>query len=62
MHHESNDHGVAGTIALTGSIGGAVDLGGQASGGATRPSTGSIVARLDKGGRWSRGLARCRLM
>ncbi len=28
MHHESNDHGVAGTIALTGSIAGAVGLGG----------------------------------
>ena len=31
MHHESNDHGIAGTIALTGSIAGAVGLGGAAN-------------------------------
>jgi hypothetical protein len=49
MHHESNDHGVAGTIALTGNIAGAVDLGGKAASGAMRPSTGSIVGRLHKG-------------
>ncbi|GIW88094.1 MAG: hypothetical protein KatS3mg108_2418 [Isosphaeraceae bacterium] len=55
LHHESNDHGVAGTISLTGSIGGAVGLGGQANNGAVRPSTGAIVSRLDRGGRWSRG-------
>ncbi|RUL87223.1 DUF1501 domain-containing protein [Tautonia sociabilis] len=46
MHHESNDHGVAGTIALTGSIAGAVDLGGGVAGGALKPSTGAIVSRL----------------
>jgi hypothetical protein len=46
MHHESNDHGVAGTIALTGSIAGAVDLGGASSAGALRPSTGAVVGRL----------------
>jgi hypothetical protein len=55
LHHESNDHGVAGTIALTGSKGGAVDLGGTTAGGALQPSTGAIVGRLDKDGRWSRG-------
>jgi hypothetical protein len=55
MHHESNDHGVAGTIALTGSIGGAVGLGGQAAAGVLQPSTGAIVGRLAKDGRWSRG-------
>lgn len=49
MHHESNDHGVAGTIALTGNIAGAVDLGGKAAAGAMRPSTGAIVGRLHKG-------------
>ena len=49
MHHESNDHGVAGTIALTGNIAGAVDLGGNASAGAARPSTGAIVGRLNRG-------------
>jgi hypothetical protein len=46
MHHESNDHGVAGTIALTGSIAGAVGLGGAANNQAIRPSIGSIVGRL----------------
>ncbi len=46
MHHESNDHGVAGTIALTGSIAGAVGLGGAVAAQAQRPSTGSIVGRL----------------
>ena len=46
MHHESNDHGVAGTIALTGSIAGAVGLGGSANSGALRPSTGAVVGRL----------------
>jgi hypothetical protein len=49
MHHESNDHGVAGTIALTGSIGGAVDLGGGTQTGALKPATGAIVGRLHRG-------------
>src|SRR5690349_5019223 len=49
MHHESNDHGVAGTIALTGNIAGAVGLGGSVSSAAARPSTGAIVGRLHKG-------------
>ncbi len=49
MHHESNDHGVAGTIALTGSISGAVGLGGLANTKALRPSTGAIVGRLHRG-------------
>jgi hypothetical protein len=49
MHHESNDHGVAGTIALTGSIAGAVGLGGPANSKAQRPSTGAIVGRLHRG-------------
>lgn len=46
LHHESNDHGVAGTIALTGSIAGAVNLGGNTASGALQPSTGAIVGRL----------------
>ncbi|MBI1323427.1 DUF1501 domain-containing protein [bacterium] len=46
MHHTSNDHGVAGTIALTGSEAGAVALGGAVSTGAMRPSIGSIIGRL----------------
>ena len=46
LNHESNDHGIAGTIALTGNISGAIGLGGQANGNALHPSTGSIVSRL----------------
>src|SRR5262245_27758729 len=46
LHTGSNDHGVAGTIGLTGSGAGAVDLGGKAAGGGPRPATGSVVARV----------------
>ncbi len=46
LHTQSNDHGVAGTIGLTGSAGGAVNLGGQALAGGVRPATGSVVARV----------------
>ncbi|WP_406694144.1 DUF1501 domain-containing protein [Singulisphaera sp. Ch08] len=49
LHHESNDHGVAGTIALTGTIAGAVGLGGAENNRAMRPSTGAIVGRLKRG-------------
>ena len=45
MRTHSNDHGVAGTIGLTGSIGGAVGLNGIAQAGSTRPALGSTVAR-----------------
>jgi hypothetical protein len=45
LHTQSNDHGVAGTIGLTGSGAGAVNLGGQASSGSARPALGSCVAR-----------------
>jgi hypothetical protein len=45
MHHDEVDHGVAGTIGLTGSSAGGVALD-AARGGAARPSTGSIVGRL----------------
>ena len=48
MHHQSNDHGVAGTIALTGNIAGAVGLDGKSAEGAIQPSTGAIVGRLLK--------------
>src|SRR4051812_1619005 len=41
----SNDHGVAGTIGLTGSITGAVGLDGKPRAGGARPSLGSVVAR-----------------
>lgn len=45
MRTLSNDHGVAGTIGLTGSIGGAVGLNGIPQAGSTRPALGSTVAR-----------------
>jgi hypothetical protein len=41
----SNDHGVAGTIGLTGSKTGAVGLDGKPAPGSARPATGSVVAR-----------------
>jgi hypothetical protein len=46
LHTGSNDHGVAGTIGLTGSAAGAVNLDGKAVTGAARPATGSVVARI----------------
>jgi hypothetical protein len=46
MHTQSNDHGVAGTIGLTGSSSGAVSLGGQVASGSARPATGAVVARV----------------
>jgi uncharacterized protein (DUF1501 family) len=46
LHTASNDHGVAGTIGLTGSAAGAVNLGGQAQNGGVRPATGAVVARV----------------
>lgn len=45
LHTTSNDHGVAGTLGLTGSSAGAVNLGGAASAGSVRPAVGSVVAR-----------------
>ena len=45
LHTFSNDHGVAGTIGLTGSIAGALGLGGKVGAGAERAATGSVVAR-----------------
>jgi hypothetical protein len=45
LHTQSNDHGVAGTIGLTGSATGAVALGGRAGQGTARPATGAVVAR-----------------
>jgi len=46
LYTKSNDHGVAGTIGLTGSDAGAVDLGGKPKAGTARPATGSVVARV----------------
>jgi hypothetical protein len=45
LYTTSNDHGVAGTIGLTGSSAGAVDLGGRAQAGGVRPAVGAVVAR-----------------
>ncbi|MCI0640481.1 MAG: DUF1501 domain-containing protein [Gemmataceae bacterium] len=45
LHTQSNDHGVAGTIGLTGSMAGSVNLGGGMSPGLVRPTTGAVVAR-----------------
>ena len=46
MHCESNDHGIAGTIGLTGSINGAVSLGGQTMPGQLEPAHGAIVSKV----------------
>jgi uncharacterized protein (DUF1501 family) len=46
LHTHSNDHGVAGTMGLTGSGAGAIDLGGKAAAGTPRPALGATVARL----------------
>jgi hypothetical protein len=45
LHTGSNDHGVAGTIGLTGSAAGGVGLDGRPLAGAPRPAMGSVVAR-----------------
>ncbi len=45
LHTTSNDHGVAGTVGLTGSATGSVGLGGTAAAGNVRPCIGSIIAR-----------------
>src|ERR1019366_7986125 len=45
LHTTSNDHGVAGTVGLTGSALGSVNLGGAAASGSVRPCIGAIVAR-----------------
>jgi uncharacterized protein (DUF1501 family) len=45
LHTQSNDHGVAGTAGLTGSIAGAANLGGQTLAGSARPALGACVAR-----------------
>src|SRR5262249_31438784 len=45
LHTWSNDHGVAGTIGLTGSKDGAVALDGKKGPGTVRPALGSLIAR-----------------
>ena len=46
MHTESNDHGVAGTIGLTGNAAGGVGLDGKPLPGSPRPATGSVIGRV----------------
>jgi hypothetical protein len=46
LHHASNDHGVAGTIGLTGAIAGAASLSGQVLPGEVKPAYGSVVSRV----------------
>jgi hypothetical protein len=49
LHTQSNDHGIAGTIGLTGSAAGGTGLDGKPLPGSPRPATGSVVARARKG-------------
>ncbi|MBC8113258.1 MAG: DUF1501 domain-containing protein, partial [Candidatus Saccharimonas sp.] len=42
----SNDHGVAGTIGLTGDLAGAASLSGQVLPGALKPTHGSVVSKI----------------
>src|SRR5258708_3651511 len=54
MHTGSNDHGVAGTIGLTGSSAGRTPLGGKGNAGAARAATGSVLARAPRPGtKWT---------
>src|SRR5438067_1685064 len=46
MHCSSNDHGIAGTIGLTGSEAGGASLGGQVQPGGVRPAHGAIVSKV----------------
>jgi uncharacterized protein (DUF1501 family) len=54
LHSQSSDHGVAGTIGLTGSAAGGTGLDGKPLPGSARPATGAIVAKgvgvLQRGG------------
>lgn len=47
MNHESNDHGIAGTISLTGSIQGARSLGGVSLPGQVLGTHGSVISKVD---------------
>jgi len=46
LHSTSNDHGIAGTIGLTGSEAGGASLGGQVQPGQVQPNHGAIVSRV----------------
>ena len=45
LHSSSNDHGIAGTIGLTGSDSGGASLGGQVQPGAVKPAHGAVVSK-----------------
>lgn len=45
LAHDSNDHGIGGTIGLTGTSSGGISLGGQVMPGRLEPTWGSILAR-----------------
>ena len=45
LHHTSSDHGIAGTIGLTGSDAGATSLSGQVMRGQLKPTHGSVMSR-----------------
>src|SRR5688572_5128197 len=45
LHCSSNDHGIAGTIGLTGSESGGASLGGQVQPGAVKPAHGAVVSK-----------------
>ncbi|MFP6763659.1 MAG: DUF1501 domain-containing protein, partial [Planctomycetaceae bacterium] len=46
LHHTSSDHGIAGTIGLTGSDSGAISLSGQTLAGNLQPAFGGVVSRV----------------
>ena len=46
LHHTSNDHGIAGTIGLTGADTGAISLSGQTMAGSLQPAFGGVVSRV----------------
>ncbi len=49
LHTQSNDHGIAGTIGLTGSPAGGTGLDGKPLQGSARPALGSVVAKATRG-------------
>ena len=46
LHHETNDHGLGGTVGLTSSMSGGISLGGMSIPGALRPSHGAVLSRM----------------
>jgi hypothetical protein len=46
MRHQTNDHGIGGTVGLTSSQAGGISLGGQAIPGRLQPTHGAIVSRI----------------